>query len=133
MKDPITIGEKYDPAMKITDQAEADAYFEECVQHCMKHGESREEAETIERANLGYYAGYYDYETRLRVERLFTCAHPIFGPALKGKPTPEEAFEMGQDGETLRRGSGTCHRRSPQPLVGGSVETDDGCAEGKYK
>ena len=93
----MTIGEKYGPAMNITDQAQADAYFEQCVQECMAHGRTREEAESIERQNLGYYAGYYDNETRCRVERLFRCSHPVFGAiAEHGAPTPEEAFEMGR-------------------------------------
>lgn len=101
MEKQITIGEKYGPAMKITDQAEADVYFEKCVEHTMGHGKSREEAERIERSNLGYYAGYYDSETRERVERLFRCSHPVFGSiAQNGPPTAEEAFrkgfEMGQ-------------------------------------
>ena len=95
-----TYGQKYDPAMQMTDQATADAYFEECVQHCMSHGRSRAEAENIERSNLGYYAGYYDDETRQRVERLFKCAHPIFGKiAENGAPTVKEAFDAG-----LRKG-----------------------------
>lgn len=75
----ITIGQKYGPAMTITDQMEADLYFQECVTHAMAHGRERDEAVAIERANLGYYAGYYDRETRERVERLFKCAHPVFG------------------------------------------------------
>ena len=58
MREGITINEKYGPAMKMTEQAEADAYFEECVQHCMSFGRTREEAEKIERGNLGYYGGY---------------------------------------------------------------------------
>jgi len=92
----ITIGEKYRPAMQITDQAEADAYFEMCVEHCMRHGRSREEAVAIEKQNLGYYAGYYDNKTRKRVERLFCCAHPVFGAiAAVGSPTPEQAFNLG--------------------------------------
>jgi len=97
MKDNITIGEKYGPAMEITDQAAADAYFEECVQyHLRKEVKPRDEVEAIERANLGYYAGYYDTETRRRVERLFKCVHPIFGSiAENGPPTPEEAFKAG--------------------------------------
>lgn len=45
--DQITIGDKYDPAMKITDQAEADAYFELCVEHSMRFGNDRAEAERI--------------------------------------------------------------------------------------
>lgn len=81
MKQDITIGEKYSPAMEIKTQEEADAYFEKCVQQQMSYGGTREEAEKTEKANLGYYAGYYDTKTRLRVEKLFNCAHPIFGKA----------------------------------------------------
>ena len=93
--DKITIGEKYGPAMEITDQTEVDAYFEACVEHCMRFDRSREEAEEIERANLGYYAGYRDFETRQRVERLFNAVHPVFGSVANGEPTAEEAFAAG--------------------------------------
>ena len=96
MNKNITIGDKYKPAMEITDQAEADAYFEKCVQHTMSFGKDRTEAEKIERQNLGYFAGYYGHETRERVEQLFRCAHPIFGNASDGAPTAEEAFEAGR-------------------------------------
>ena len=97
MKKGLTIGEKYRPAMEMTDQATADAYFEECVLDCMIQGKTRAEAETIECQNLGYFAGYYDNETRERVERLFRCAHPIFGKiAERGAPTAEEAFKAGK-------------------------------------
>lgn len=85
MEHKITIGDKYRAAMAITDQAKADEYFEECVKHCMGHGSTREVAEGIERSNLGYYSGYYDNETMVRVQRLFRCAHPIFGKAEEGK------------------------------------------------
>ncbi len=92
----VTIGDKYSPAMKITDQGEADAYFEKCVRHCMTFGKTRVEAESIERQNLGYFAGYYSHEVRARVEGLYRCAHPVFG-AIKynGAPTAEEAFAAG--------------------------------------
>lgn len=76
-----TIGEIYGPAMKIQDEAEAKAYFEDRVQRGMGHGKTREEAEAVERANLAYYAGYHDHETRVRVDRLFGCSHPVFGKA----------------------------------------------------
>lgn len=93
----ITIGDKYGPAMEITEQAEADAYFERCVEHSMLFGKSRTEAEALERHNLGYYAGYYDGATRERVERLYRCSHPIFGAvATRGHPTAEEAFTIGR-------------------------------------
>ena len=91
----LTIGEMYGPAMKMTEQAEADEYFELLVQWAMKfHNGNREKAEAQEKANLGYFAGYCDSETRERVERLFCCSHPIFGPVSKGTPTPKEAFEL---------------------------------------
>lgn len=98
------IGDKYGPAMEITDQRAADAYFEACIKDTMTHGKSRKEAEHIERSNLGYFAGYYSDETRQRVERLFKCAHPIFGPIACGKPTQDEIFQMGMKrGEKVRR------------------------------
>lgn len=93
----LTSGEAYGPAMKITDQEEADKYFLMLVGISMKDGQSREDAEKIQRANLGYFAGYYDHETRLRVEKLFNCVHPVFGPATNGPPSPEEAFKKGQE------------------------------------
>jgi hypothetical protein len=102
----ITIGDKYRPAMEITEQAEADAYFERCVEHTVWHlindgkaangDDARPEAERIERINLGYFAGYYDSSTRARVERLFRCAHPVFGAiATAGAPTPDQALMAG--------------------------------------
>ena len=98
MKKQITYSEKYGPAMEIAEQAAADAYFEECVLHHMSFGKgvTRDKAEQIERANLGYWAGYYDDATRARVERLFDCAHPIFGSITKnGAPTTEQALAAG--------------------------------------
>jgi len=92
-----TNGQLLSPAMKITEQADADVYFERLVRHGMRLDPelSRETAEENLRSNLGYWAGYCDHETRLRVERLFRCEHPIFGDAKKGPPTPQEAFDHG--------------------------------------
>lgn len=102
-----TIGELYGPAMTITTQEEADAYFEKLVEgmiEFVKEGmlyvpdfdprNCREQAIGVVRQNLGYYAGYYDEETNQRVQRLFRCSHPIFGTTT---PTPEEAFQAGMD------------------------------------
>lgn len=92
----LTFGEKYDPAMRITDQAEADGYLELCVKHTMElAGVSREEAERLERMNLGYWAGYFDHETRQRVERLFKCEHPFLGPAGDQPADPRDVFIKG--------------------------------------
>jgi hypothetical protein len=87
----------YDKAMKITTQKDADKYFELLVQwHMAKTQSSRIESEALQKSNLGYFAGYYDNETRERVERLFKCEHPVFGKiAKKGPPTPEQALQMG--------------------------------------
>jgi len=104
MKKNITNGEKYGPAMEITDQLKAGQYFEELVQHSMSFGNSREEAEAIEKQNLGYYAGYYDSQTRARVEILFNTKHPYFGAIAEGQPTQKEAYEMGKKlGEQARK------------------------------
>lgn len=86
--------------MLIDDQAAADEYFERCVRHTMRRAEvGRYCAEKIERANLGYYAGYYNHETRLRVERLFRCCHPYLPPASLGPPDLEKTIESGRDAE----------------------------------
>lgn len=96
--DNATIGEVYGPAMEITTQEDADAYFQILLEHGMKLEPdlSREKAESNLRSNLGYFAGYYSHETRERVERLFKCRHPVFGSIKEnGVPTPEEAFAKG--------------------------------------
>jgi hypothetical protein len=111
MKHPITYREKYDPAMHITDPGQAAQYFEECVQHNMAHStNNRGLAEAIERANLGYWAGYYSRETRLRVEELFGCEHPVLGKAKDKDWSPEELLHKGMEvarryNERLERGS----------------------------
>ena len=95
----ITIRDKYGPAMEITDQKEADQYFEDCVEHTMSFGRTREEAISIEKQNLGYFAGYYNSETMQKVNHLFKTTHPVFGDTT---PTPEEAFELGKNYATSK-------------------------------
>ena len=96
----------YELAMRITEEDSARTAFASLVRLQMhQSGCTREEAETIQRRNLGYFAGYYDHETRARVERLFQCEHPYFGSIAKnGPPSAEEAFKMGMRfGESMRR------------------------------
>ena len=89
----LTYAEAYRPAMEITDPQDAKEYFEALVTRQIMHcGKTRVEAEKIERSNLGYWAGYYDRETAVRVLKLFGAAHPIFGTH---EPTPEEALQTG--------------------------------------
>ena len=92
--DKVTIGEKYDPAMKITDPEEAKEYFEKCVEHNMRiSGNSRAEAEKNERSSLAYYAAYGSSEQMDRVNRLFNTTHPFFGDP--GALSHEELFKIG--------------------------------------
>lgn len=93
-----TVGELYGPAMEITDPDAAKIYFDTLVGYVMEHHKpaiSMEEAASIVKQNLGYYAGYYSNETRLRVEELFQCSHPVFGKAEEREVTPEGAFAAG--------------------------------------
>lgn len=107
----ITIRDKYGPAMEMKTKAEADAYFAKLVEHNCRcqdiEGKEPDEVEAVrvEKINLGYYAGYYDQETRARVEELFDCAHPYFGKlAMNGPPSPETAYNIGAAiGGAMRR------------------------------
>jgi len=75
-----TVGEKYNPIAQITTREEAAAYLESLVEWQMQHhGRPREMAESIERANIGYYSGYFSEETGKRVRQLFGTPHPVFG------------------------------------------------------
>ena len=96
-KDDLSFDESLSPAMRITKKEDAERYFNGYVTYIMeKIGEGREEAEFIAKENLGYYAGYYDNKTRERVEKLFSCAHPIFGSVKEnGHPTVMEALHAG--------------------------------------
>jgi len=99
-----TIGDLYRPAMKITDQEEADEYIESLINWAVtKHRQSREKAEKIQRSNLGYFAGYFDSETMERVNRLFNTVHPIFGG--KAPDSPEKTLRLGMKmGEKVKKG-----------------------------
>jgi hypothetical protein len=101
-KETLTYGECLGPAMEITDPEDARQYLGEYIKWIQRalDKEPRDDNMTpseIAKANLGYYAGYYDTDTRVRVEKLFMCTHPVFGSIKdNGQPTPEEAFELGQ-------------------------------------
>lgn len=75
----ITIGQKYGDGCKITNQEEADEYFESCVLHTMRWGKTREEAIKIEKENFGYYSGYFSQEESKRIKKLYRCKHPFLG------------------------------------------------------
>ena len=87
--------ELYGPAMEITNSEEADAYLKELVNYYVELGNPPDRAEDIVRTNLSWYAGYFDHETRLRVERLFDCQHPILGEAADAEPSPNTTLLLG--------------------------------------
>lgn len=92
----------YDDAVRITDQAKANAYFERLVKRTLSLNPEldRTEAEEIQRTNIGYWAGYHDIATRIRVYKLYKAVHPIFG--MDFDPLPGEAFAAGiEDGMKL--------------------------------
>jgi hypothetical protein len=96
-KKTLTYGECLKPAMKITEQADADQYLRDYIAYIQvaldkdPRGDGKT-AEEIAKINLGYFAGYYDREIQERVYRLFKTVHPIFGDST---PTLEEAIAAG--------------------------------------
>jgi hypothetical protein len=96
----------FEPAMKVTDQAEADAMLERFVQSLIDGdcpgSHDREHLRSIARDWIGHYAGYCSDETRTRVERLYQCEHPFFGAIAKTGPIDGlDAYRMAQ--ETVAR------------------------------
>ncbi len=75
----LTIGNKYGLAMEVTTEEQAATYFQLCVAHNMLWGNSREEAERVERINIGYYTGYMKMEQAEKIRKLYGFSHPIFG------------------------------------------------------
>ena len=101
-KDELTYQDCLGPAMEITEQDDADQYlaaYVAYIQKCLDEEPRLDDmtAEQIATNNLGYYAGYYSSDVRERVERLFRCAHPVFGSIKQNSaPTPEQALEAGK-------------------------------------
>lgn len=116
----MTIQDKYSQIEKIKTQEEADAFFLNCVMQTMKVKPelSVDEAVDIEKENIGYFSGYLGQEHQQRIEILFRCVHPIFGPYEESKNiTPDQAFKLGQ--ELVQKGN---MRRFQQPKEEGFAE-----------
>lgn len=129
LPDKCTMGDKYRTACeKVKTKEQADVWFEIIVKHNMTHSDpphSREQAEDIERQNIGYFAGYYDSDVAQRVYQLFNCEHPIFG---KIQPTPEQSLKAGMLlGETMKNSldvqTATQQVREKMGLVDSAHET----------
>lgn len=104
-------GELFGPAMEIVDAADAAQYLGALVDYIaslLPVPRPRAEIEQIERANLAYYAGYYDAETASRARRLFReCPCPP--PRGTAAPAPSESDRLGIGQLDLDpSGSGAC-------------------------
>lgn len=110
----LTFAECLGPAMGITDPEDAKQYLKGYVTYLNNNSAwTMEESnavlmgnftssEEMAKRSLGYYAGYYDNETRERVEKLFDCEHPMFGKISEmGLPSSDEAFQCGYQKKTL--------------------------------
>ena len=98
LPDKCTMGDKYKVACeKVRTPEQAKVWLEILIKHNMSHStppHTREEAEEIERQNIGYFAGYYDHDIQDVVYKTFNTEHPIFG---KTKPTGEQALRAGME------------------------------------
>lgn len=96
-----------DPLFKITDKEEAKEYFNDYVQFLMHDDPdlSEEQALDVAKSNVGYWGGYQDIDTRMRIERLLDVEHPYLGKAKEKQYTPEEILQMGIElGKKIRPG-----------------------------
>lgn len=80
----LTFGQIFKPAMEVKTEEEAKEYFDAIVEYYKTvFGKDQQEAEKVTKINIGYWAGYYDTETRIRVYKLYKVGHPIFGSSMK--------------------------------------------------
>lgn len=78
----LTYRECLDPIFKITDKEDAIQYKQAYINYTMQFvGNNKAKAEEVVNSNIGYYAGYGSHADRERIEKLFDCAHPVFGSA----------------------------------------------------
>lgn len=92
-KEILTYRESLGPAMKITDQEDADQYFAALVTYTQKEldanqnerkGLVKKTTEEIVKENLVYFSGYYSDSCTERVRRLFYCSKTPFSIFTEG-------------------------------------------------
>lgn len=95
-----------DPLFKITDEEEAKEFFNDYVHWLEADGQlTHEKALDVAKSNVGYWGGYQDIDTRMRIERLLDVEHPYLGKAKEKQYTPEEILQMGIElGKKIRPG-----------------------------
>jgi hypothetical protein len=92
-----------DSLVKATDKATAQTLLDEYIEDIQRYYRAASdlknytEAKRLALNNIGYYAGYYDQETRERVELLYGARHPVLGSALGNQLTSEQIYKIGVD------------------------------------
>lgn len=99
-KEEITFKEIFEEARMIKTAEEANQYLSSWVYYIWKnHNPQRKLIKVILkecRDRLGYYAGYYDRDTRLQMETMYGAIHPIIGSVLDtDKMSSKEIFDLG--------------------------------------
>jgi len=120
LPDKMTIGECYGRCTEIVDHNQANEYFIALVERnlriCPEH--DLDTAIKVEKDNIGYFAGYCDSETALRMELLFNTIHPILGSAQNYcMMSAEDIVEVGR--KYVRT-----HTHTPTPPPAGSEQDD---------
>ena len=97
-----------EPAMDIRTKTEALLYLKDSVIEVQRlsPNTSIEDATTIVKQNIGYFAAYYADEVGYRMERLFGAIHPVLGDMKTRKSmTTQQIFEIGKAmGEKIANG-----------------------------
>jgi hypothetical protein len=71
-KDVLTIGEIFDPILKIRTKKVAKQYIADYASFCEKQfGHSRTHALELIKNNICFYAGYYTLKIQKKIEKLF--------------------------------------------------------------
>jgi hypothetical protein len=98
LPDNMTYGETYGRAVEIAlhgSKEEAEEWFAALVERNVRlTGVTRDQAEYVERTNIGYWAGYYDESARRAVASVYGAIHPIFGNDFA--PSADKALEAGK-------------------------------------
>ena len=91
----LTLDKIFEQALAVVDKVDAEAFLNQYADYIKCLNPVAVDPMKIAKINLAYWAGYYDHPTRLHVENLFDCVHPVLGKATEIPPTAQECFDAG--------------------------------------
>lgn len=99
MKIAFTLAGACEQALKVKTQAAADELLDGMAQYLFLSRQlARKDALQLARFELGYYAGYANFDTRVRVEKLFDAPHPFLGSVFAAHVySPLQILNLGFD------------------------------------